>query len=391
MTTIVLPASAAGQGHAFEDLILSHYTRSGLYKVREWSSYLHGASGQWWQCDGIVENDRGRYLVEAKFFRDRPASTRDMDPDRRQAAAQDLACTGLLYISLNGFTADMLDWPHRPGLEPHFFTWSDIRSEVISGSGNYASVLLDPFNLQPTQAQAASHNTSLYYDTLSFAPLSPRFPEFVVVPDSLELWLRRLPRLPQQLAQTSAGKFFYDITTGQVSLIAGRASNLSLQEAWAIQDSLSGYASRTYNAVRATAEAIGKLKDGLVTDIQAGLQAMGWQTGLAGVRSSLDFLVLLGLVHKQPDGRRTRYTLTPLGRAYTVNGPDDTFFVLVLKNWPPYQAVCRAVRDHRVPATPEAILTYFKAQYAPYEPYARSLFNPNKAEGLIRLYQQFGA
>jgi hypothetical protein len=80
MPHIVIPASATEQGHAFEDLILSHYRKSGRYTVCEWSSYLHGASGKWWQCDGIVEDNQGRYLVEAKFFRDRPATVRHPVP-----------------------------------------------------------------------------------------------------------------------------------------------------------------------------------------------------------------------------------------------------------------------------------------------------------------------
>jgi len=59
MPHIILPTTATEQGHAFEDLILSYYHKSGLYQVSEWSSYLHGNSGKWWQCDGIVENPNG--------------------------------------------------------------------------------------------------------------------------------------------------------------------------------------------------------------------------------------------------------------------------------------------------------------------------------------------
>jgi hypothetical protein len=61
MAHIVMPTTATRQGGAFEDLILSHYRRSGQYTVREWSTYLHGASGQWWQCDGIIEDSRTQY------------------------------------------------------------------------------------------------------------------------------------------------------------------------------------------------------------------------------------------------------------------------------------------------------------------------------------------
>lgn len=391
MPNIVLPTSATEQGYAFENLILSYFQKSALYKVREWSGYFHGTSGAWWQCDGIVENNQGRYLIEAKFFRDRPAKARDINPERREVAAQDMNCTGLLYISLNKFAPDMLNWSHNPNLDVHFLTWPDLRADILSSLTAYSSVLLDQFDLRPTQAMATQGSASLYYDTLNPTPLSPRFPEFVVVPDKLALWLRRMPMLPLQLAQTTAGKFYYSEATEQVSLIPDRASDISLQEAWAIEDAISGYASRTYNAVRATAEALATIHDGLITDIQKALHKKGWDTGISGVRSSLDFLVLLKLVRKWTEQRKTRYALTPLGRAFTAGGKaDDTVFEAVLKSWLPYQALCQAIVAHKVPATVDNIMAYFKAQYAPYEPYARNLFNPNKTEGLIRLYKQFG-
>jgi hypothetical protein len=201
-----------------------------------------------------------------------------------------------------------------------------------------------------------------------------------------------MPTLPLELAQNSAGKFYYSEATEQVTLIPDRASDLSLQEAWAIEDAISGYASRTYNAVRATAEALSTISEGLLINIQNELHKMGWDTGVSGVRSSLDFLVLLELVRKWTDQRKTHYALTPLGRAFTAGGKaDDTFFEAVLKTWLPYQAVCQAIIKHDVPTTADDILAYFKVQYAPYEPYARNLFNPNKTDGLIRLYKQFGS
>lgn len=390
MAYIVFPNSATEQGHAFEDLILSFYRKSGLYAVREWSGYFHGASGQWWQCDGIVENSQGRYLVEAKFFRDRPAKMSDIDPARRQNAAQDMNCTGLLYISLNGFAPDILNWPHDSKFEVQFYSWADLRPTLLATLSHYSSVLLDQFELLPHQALSVQHEASLYYDFLTPPQSSPQFPEFVTVPDSLELWLRRMPGLPIQLAQNSTGRFHYDVFSQRVTLIPDLATDLSLQEAWAIQDAISGYASRTYNAVRATAEALSKMKDGLITDIQSELHTKNWNTGVSGVRSSLDFLVLIGLVRKWLDQRKARYTLTHLGKAYTMGGEaNDDFFAAILKNWLPYRAICQAIEGRGILATADDIITYFKAQYAPYEPYARSLFNPNKVDGLLRLYKQF--
>ena len=391
MAHIVLPASAAEQGHAFEDLILSHYQKSGRYSVLEWSSYLHGRSGRWWQCDGIVQDNRGRYLVEAKFFSDRPATVRDVNPARRESAARDLECTGIQYISLNGFAPDLLSWSPHAHLDVQFLTWADLRGEVLTGLSGYASVLLDEFDLTDVCAYDASSGVKLRFDAAVITPLSSHLAEFVTVRDGLERWLRRMPRLSLHRAQIAAGQFWYDSPSGQVALVPDRASDLCLQEAWAIQDAISGYASRTYRAVRATAQALAQADGGLIADVQAVLRQMGWKTGVSGVRNSLDFMVQLGLAHKWLDSRRSRYALLPWGRAYALGGPDDALFQAVLERWLPYQAVCKAILEHGVPVAADDILNYFQRQYAPYQPYARSLFNPNKADGLIHLYKRFGS
>ena len=390
MSKIVLPSSATEQGYAFEDLILSHFQDSGIYTVQEWSSYSHGQSGKWWQCDGIVQNDEGCYLIEAKFYRTSKAAVRNVNPARRESAALDLNCDGILYVSLNGFADDLRTWSHTTNLDVQFFAWADLREDLLSGLSEYASVLLDEFTLTPDQASTLNSTAALHFENITATPLSSQFSEFVTVPDSLEKWLRRMPCFPQQIAQISSGQFWFDATTEQVTLVPDCASDLSLQEAWSIQDAISGYASRTYNAVRDTAQALATVREGIIDDVQAELHTMGWKTGRSGVRSSLAVLVLLDLAKKWIDNRRAHYALLPLGKAYVASGPDDDFFADVLKEWLPYRAVCKAIAEHSVPATADDIMKYFQAQYAPYEPYARSLFNPNKADGLIRLYKQFG-
>jgi hypothetical protein len=338
-----------------------------------------------------VENEQARYLVEAKFFRDRPAHVRDIDPARRQSAAQDLDCTGILYISLNGFTSEMLTWQHTSNLDIHFINWSDLRSGVLASLQTYASALLDQFDLTSTQATATHSGGTLHFDSITPSPFFIQFPEFVTVPDPMEQWLRRIPSLPLQMAQITAGKFWYSSSNGQVILLSDCASNLSLQEAWDIQDTLSGYASRVYTAVRATAEALSIVKEGFLEDVKNALHSAGWTTGDAGVRDSLNFLVQLGIVRKWIDQRKARYVLLPLGKAYTAGGIiDDTLFSDILKQWPPYRALCNAIVKYDAPRTTAGIVTYFKNQYKPYEPYARSLFNPNKSEGLLKLFKQFG-
>lgn len=390
MSKIVLPSSATEQGYAFEDLILSYFQESGRYAVQEWSSYLHGQSGQWWQCDGIVYDNGARYLVEAKFHLASKAKVQNVKPARRESAALDLNCDGILYVSLNGFADDLRNWSHTANLDVQFVAWADLRDDLLSGLSEYASVLLDEFELTPNLASALNSPATLHFNDITAAPLSPQFSEFVTVPDSLEKWLRRMPCFPQQIAQISSGQFWFDATIEQVTLVPDCASDLSLQEAWSIQDAISGYASRTYNAVRDTAQALATVREGIIDDVQAELHTMGWKTGRSGVRSSLAVLVLLDLAKKWIDNRRAHYALLPLGEAYVASGPDDDFFADVLKEWLPYWAVCKAIAEHGVLVTADDIMKYFQVQYTPYEPYARSLFNPNKADGLTRLYKQFG-
>ncbi len=139
-----MPTTATRQGGAFEDLILSHYQRSG-------------------QCDGIIEDRRNRYLIEAKFFRDRPATVRDIDPERRQNAALDTGCSAVRYISLGGFTPDMLNWKHSPDLDVEFLAWTDLRHEVLDGLAGHASALLDEFTLTDTLAAPTQSSRGFHF------------------------------------------------------------------------------------------------------------------------------------------------------------------------------------------------------------------------------------
>jgi hypothetical protein len=391
MSWIALPSSASQQGSAFEHLILSHYQEHSLFRVREWSSYLHGKSGKWYQCDGIVEDDSHRWLMEAKFFGSRPATVRDINPIRREQAAKDFDCTGVLYVSLNGFSDDMLSWPHDKSLAVQFVSWAEIQADVLSNVDTYASVFLDGFEIKGSVAYSSAADSAIYFETLAPSSVSTDFPEFISFPDGVERWLRRMPKLSLQRQQIAQGKFRYQDLGETVSLIPERLSDLSLAEAWLIEDALSGYAARVHSAVRATAQAMIAANGGFVQDVQKAVHGLGWRTGASGVRSSLNNLVLLGLVRKEREQRRVRYHLTPLGRAYVAEGePDDDLLAQVLRDWPPYAWVRSAILERRVAVEPSAVADYFRTQYAPYEPYAKCLFNQNKSEGLVRLYQVFG-
>lgn len=391
MGWIALPSSASQQGFAFEHLILSYYQKISQFQVRQWSSYLHGKSGKWYQCDGIVQDHSQRWLVEAKFFSNRSATMRDIRPEHREQAANDLDCTGILYVSLNGFSDDMLLWPHDKSLAVRFISWADIRADVLSSIEAYASVFLDRFEIEGSVAHSSVADSAIHFGTLASAPISGDYPEFVAFPDSVECWLRRMPKLALQREQIAQGEFKYQDLTETVSLVPARLSDLSLEEAWLIEDALSGYAARVHSAVKATACAMIEADGGFVQDVQKAIQALGWETGVSGIRASLNNLVLLGLIRKECGQRRVRYYLTPLGRAYIAEGkPDEELFAQVLRAWPPYAWVRSVILEHGVAAEPVTVGDYFRAQYEPYEPYAKCLFNENKSDGLVKLYHIFG-
>jgi len=111
-------------------------------------------------------------------------------------------------------------------------------------------------------------------------------------------------------------------------------------------------------------------------------------TGKAGVRDSLNALSFMGFVNR-PSVRKGNYSLTALGWAYVRNDEtDDELFRDKLSEWLPFRYLRIAIEEYCVKPNPRAIVEWFKLQYAPYEPYAKSLFNANKTDGLLKWYKQ---
>ena len=173
-------------------------------------------------------------------------------------------------------------------------------------------------------------------------------------------------------------------------MIADRKSDLSLWEAWQLEDEFFGYAARVYGALKATAQAVSKCDDQPLSVIQKWLQRRRWKTGEKGIRKALDGLIILGLVSKRSVGRHVHYSLTPLGIAY-VSAKDqaETIFRARLHQWLPYRTLYEAIQGGKIEPKREAVIRYFKEQYRPYEPHARCLFNDNSTDGLLSLYRKF--
>lgn len=396
-TQIIIPQSPSEQGYAFEYLLLRYFQQVRDKVVEHFSTYKHGKDKKWYQIDGLLVNDK-RQLLEAKFYQ-KPVGCREVDPDKRLQAAKAFDCDELLLISLNGFKDDIRSWATYAPLPVSFIEWNEVRKDVLREFEGTFTVLLDQVLLEDTTATSLSNPKSrlLFSDQLKTTSIVG-FPEFSVYPDSVELWLRRLRKLADWQEQLARGQFHHQDALETVLLLPDRDSYLSLEEAWRIEDAFSGYAGRTYSAVKETVQALKNLGGSavlraVVQEIHLSFQQDRRQekrTGDNGVRDSLNALAFMALVAR-PLQRGGDYTLTPLGWAYVRgNEPDDQIFRQRLSEWLPFRYFRLALEEYQVPPNKRSIIEWFQAQYAPYEPYARCLFNENKVDGLIKWYQQLG-
>jgi hypothetical protein len=388
---IIFPMSPSERGFAFEELLLSYFRRSQDITVEQSSTWMHSNDGIWYQIDGVLAGNQ-RQLLEAKFYQ-KPVGLEQIKPERRLDAARAFDCDELLVVALNGFKADMMAWATTAPLPVKLVAWSDLRGEVLRSLEGTFTVLLDQINLEDKTAKSAiAVNSKLYFNTPLEAISIKSFPEFAIYPDTIECWLRRLPKLGVWQEQFANGQFYYRDDLETVHLQPSRNSLLTLEEAWRIEDAFSGYAARTYNAVRETAQALKQCQGSAdlktIVEVVNSHQPVGKKTGRAGVSDSLRALTLQKLVEVQ-SGKGKVYNLTPIGWAYMRGEePDDLIFAQQLNEWLPFRYLRWAVEEHGVPLSERSIMEWFRVQYAPYKPYARCLYNPNKVYGLITWYKQ---
>jgi hypothetical protein len=154
-----------------------------------------------------------------------------------------------------------------------------------------------------------------------------------------------------------------------------------------IQDALRGYSYRVLNAIEQTLLALASIDYGDAQAVQEALPA-GVTTGISGVRSSLANMVLWKLAQREVLDRRTIYTISPISYALVAKGHlNRKFLAELLEMWLPYSYFKRFLEIGYYKLNPLAIIQWFRQQYEPFFPYAKSLFNPNKVDGLIHIYR----
>lgn len=387
---IILPQSPTRRGAAFEYLILSYYDSLTAVNVEMWSSCVYGRSGKLYQCDGIIHDGIKRYLMEAKFIMSRQVSIRDIIPDRREEVAENVDCDGIVCVSLSGFDDSVEKWKKESNKEILLVEWSQLREHILGSITGLSTVLLDDFQLVGNIA--TSHTGSqLLFDEPPKGKSFKKFTDFIYYDNNIELWLRRLPKLSICRHQFASGKFVYSQEKRTVELVQSRKSDISLFEAWEIEDQALGYSARVYNALKATTKALSKCDDSDVRKIRKQLRELGWKTGQKGVRKALDDLILLKFITKYKIGKIVNYKLTTLGYAFVkIPGKSDELFARQLYQWKPYTALRKAVNSGKVVPKREEVIEYFKNQFYPYEPHVRCPFNDNTTDGLLSLFKRFG-
>lgn len=387
---IVIPRTPTRRGAAFEYLILSYYDSLSAVNVEKWSSWLYGRNNKLYQCDGIIHDGIKRYLMEAKFIIERKVSTRDIVPQRREKVATELGCDAIVCVSLSGFDDSVRKWQKQSNIEILLVEWVQLRKHLLASVDNLSTVLLDSFQLIDNVAISYTGSQLVFDEPVKVKTLES-FPEFISFDDNIELWLRRLPQLSICRHQFSSGKFVYFKEKQKVELVQNRKSDLSLFEAWGIEDKALGYSARVYSALKATAHALIRCDNSDIREIRHQLKEFGWNTGQKGVRKALDDLILLGFVSKyRKDGRIVYYRLTSLGHAFArIPDKSEEIFARQLYQWKPYQAIRNAINSGKVNPDREEVIEYFSKQFYPYEPYVRCPFNANTTDGLLSLFKKF--
>ena len=377
MSHILFPASANAQGYAFESLVHRLLPKVG-HEILQPSNWYH-FDKTWYQLDGMVKHQNERWLLEIKFTKT-DLNKQIVDFERRIACMRAADCQGMFYVSPLPLTDKLAEKHHADDIRFHHVSWDELKPS-LPGDSPHLTCLLDP--IEVTDTHLAYQQRKLMYAAENTASHGT-FPEFIVFPDEAEKWVRRLPYFEAYEKAIAPG--CYEIADGLLKPYL--TQHLSIEEAWSIQDSFSGYANRVLSSVEPTLKALQIIGSGTAKQVQQALPE-GISTGVDGVRSSLVNLALWKLVQRWQAGRNVNFSLTPLGRAMIAGGSLDAELLReVLEAWLPYRYFKKFLEQGHYGLDAQEIIAWFQMQYAAYWPYAKSLFNPNKVEGLMHIYRK---
>jgi len=391
---IVFPLSATLRGKAFETLTALHFGQTGAYAVLSYSTNLRlppahrarsgrirtgrAGRGEWTEFDAILAQGKKRFLLEAKFYKS-PISLSTPGVRKKIAQAQNLLFDGLVLVNFAGFTKDLLSF--KTSLDLRFFSWQDLREDLLKSFSHLATSLLDPIQMEGNSFLSENGACLKAKEPFSFKESS----DFLFVEDGLEKWVRRLPALASFKSLMPPEGFIYERGGVKLPKMPGEEGTLTPAGAWEVEDALTGFAPCRYETLRTAALALRIFGLSSALECRGHLLRMGYETGKAGTRDALELLRNLGFVEKA----HALYSLNLAGQMLTRRRIfDSQIFHQALKRWPPYRLFSVAAESEGLSLT--NLLDFFHKIYCKYEPYARNLFNPAKLRGLIHLYKIFG-
>jgi hypothetical protein len=363
-----MPDAASAAGEAFELLSSRYLCRVAGLRHTAAPFYTHLERGRWVQFDGLFSRrGGGRLVLEAKFH-NLPVGLATPGIAARLTFAKEAGASGVILSSRCGFYRDIMRV--RLPIEKVLLSWSGMRKGMAGQGRGLLTAALDPV-LADERGFAAPSGARLF---LGHAfDLSAGTEGFAFLNVSAERWLRRLAVSPRDVDMTRprARRAF--------------AGTLDIESAWAIEDSLRGFAPCDPVLLESALSVLSRAPNDLVGAWKA-LWRGGYRGRRGAVKNALDNLCVIGIAEKFRSAQGLFYQLRQ-----TRGGRSDAFEILAsaIDGWPAF-----AYFKSRVPSDERdknAIAAGLSEGFAQFFPYARSLYNPAKVAGLMALGRYAGS
>ena len=357
-----MPRGASAAGEAFE-ILTSRYLSFcvGLSHVKM-PFYVRVRPGKWAQFDGLFSRDDGlRLALEAKFHQC-PVSLATPGIAARVNFAKEMGLAGIILASRSGFARDICRL--RLPIEKVLLSWRGMRKGLRVIGGELLTAALDRVKIVRGGFEAASGAF------LRAQPLSGGAGAgdgFAFTSAESERWLRRLPASEGDITPTPARARFRP------------GEPLDLKNAWAVEDSLRGFAPCSPLAMERSIDALCEGPVGL-HDAWRRLWKRGYRGREGGLKNALDNLCVLGVAEKFQTSSGMLHGLVP-----TPGGKRDPQAVLAeaVTSWPAFVHFRKTASMGN--ATKSELASKLSVGFEPFHPYARSLYNPAKVSGLMAL------
>ena len=350
------------------------------FKIEDWNIYVK-INKDWVQIDGIIRNSE-HLLVEVKCYK-KPYQFKAKDAKRIEIARR-INLDGVLFFSSSCFKGDIKSESKRIVKK---LCWKDICPKIPRGT--YTS-LFDEVKIKENTVTYVEYDLKLKLSKhVSIKPFIDCTGLYQLNQD-IEVWIRRLAYIakvkkdiPETLPRSLTEIKEFDFKHPQ--------SEISIIEAWMLEDALRGFAARIPRAIYDTLRACTTIDPPFtVNKVREKLIKIGYRTRIYGVRNNLRNLEILGFLKSSKRKRAKAYEPTQLFKRWKKADDNErkTILIEAITNYLPIKHVVNAwkkgLKDEY------SISEYFRKQYKPYFPYAICNMNPNKVYGLLLLANYAG-